>query len=53
MFIYRNLEASVLASKYRFYKFWNFDPSFDVIIAKNGQKKPKFAYLVRKVVGGL
>ena len=41
IFIYRNFEASVLTSKYRFYKFWDFDPSFDVIIAKNGSKKAK------------
>ena len=31
-----------MTSKYRFHKFWNFNPSSDVIIAKIGSKDPEF-----------
>ena len=32
--IYRNFEVYIMTSKYRFNKFWNFNPSPDVNIAK-------------------
>ena len=37
--IYRNFEANILTSKYRFHKFWNFNPSSDIISANIGSKK--------------
>ena len=37
--IYRNVEANILSSKYRFHKFWNHNPSSDAITAKIWSKK--------------
>ena len=50
--ICRNFEANILTSKYKFHKFWNFNPSCDRTIVKIGEKRPKFAYLVQKVTAG-
>ena len=37
--IYRNFEANILTSKYKFHKFWNVNSSSNIIIAKIGSKK--------------
>ena len=37
--ICRNFEANILTSKYKFHKFWNFNPSCDRTIVKIWKKK--------------
>ena len=53
LWTYRNFQVYILTSKWRFHKFWNFDPSLDVIIAKIRSKRTKFSCLVRKVIDEL
>ena len=50
--IYKIYEKNIWTSKYKFHKFWNFNPSCDLIIVKIWKKRPKFAYLVQKVTAG-
>ena len=47
------IKTYLSTSKYRFHKFWSFNPTSDIIVKIGSKKKPKVVFLIGKVIEGL